>query len=296
MDMTYPIAKYINPYTDFGFKKLFGTEANRDLLTDFLNELIRDKGKIVDVSFLNPEQLGRNPLDRKSVYDVYCTTDREERFIVEMQRAKQDYFKDRSVFYSTFPIQAQAPAGDWNYRLNAVYFVGILDFVFEENRDDANYYHHEVKLMDTAKKTVFYDKLTYIYLEMPKFNKREDELETHFDKWLYVIKRLPHLQERPVALQERVFRRLFDVAEIYALPPEEQVDYDQSLKVMRDSYSVEETKKAEGMKIGLKKGEQTGRREQKMEIARNSLAAGLSVETVVQITGLTAKQVEALKD
>ena len=283
-------AKYINPYTDFGFKKLFGTEANKDLLMDFLNELIHDRGKIVGLRFLNPEQLGYSAFDRKSVYDIFCETDRDETFIVEMQRAKQDYFKDRSVFYSTFPIQSQAPIGDWDYNLKAVYFVGILNFVFEENRSDANYYHREVKLMDTSKKTVFYDKLTYIYLEMPKFNKSEDELETHFDKWMYVIKHLPYLQDRPAALQERVFRRLFSEAEIYALPQMERAAYEQSLKVMRDNYSVEETKRKEG----LEEGRVEGMKEKSLEIARNSLAAGLPVETVAQITGLTPEQIKTL--
>ena len=287
-------AKYINPYTDFGFKKLFGTEANKDLLMDFLNELIHDRGKIVGLRFLNPEQLGYSAFDRKSVYDIFCETDRDETFIVEMQRAKQDYFKDRSVFYSTFPIQSQAPIGDWDYNLKAVYFVGILNFVFEENRSDANYYHREVKLMDTSKKTVFYDKLTYIYLEMPKFNKSEDELETHFDKWMYVIKHLPYLQDRPAALQERVFRRLFSEAEIYALPQMERAAYEQSLKVMRDNYSVEETKRKEGHEEGRAEGMREGEEKSRFEIARNSLAAGLPVETVAQITGLTPEQIKTL--
>jgi predicted transposase/invertase (TIGR01784 family) len=90
--------KYMNPYTDFGFKKLFGTEANKDLLIEFLNQLIREQGVITDITYLQNEHVGRNPEDRKAVFDIFCTNEREERFIVEMQRAKQNYFKDLSVY------------------------------------------------------------------------------------------------------------------------------------------------------------------------------------------------------
>jgi len=180
--------KYINPFTDFGFKKLFGTEMNKDLLMDFLNELIHNKGKIEEVKYLNSEQLGRSADDRRAVYDIYCTTETGETFIVEMQKARLNFFKDRSVYYASFPIRDQGLKGDWDYCLKSVYTIGILNFVFNESKDDKNYYHSEVKLMDTQKKTVFYDKLTFIYLEMPKFNKSVEELTTRFEKWMYVLK------------------------------------------------------------------------------------------------------------
>ena len=182
--------KYINPFTDFGFKKLFGTEVNKDLLMDFLNELIHSEGEINEVNYLNSEQLGRSEEDRRAVYDIYCKTETGETFIVEMQKAKLNFFKDRSVYYASFPIRDQGLKGDWNYQLKAVYTVGVLNFVFNESKDGKDYYHSEVKLMDTKKKTVVFDKLTFIYLEMPKFNKSVDELETRFEKWMYVLKNL----------------------------------------------------------------------------------------------------------
>jgi predicted transposase/invertase (TIGR01784 family) len=183
--------KYINPFTDFGFKKLFGTEPNKDLLIDFLNELLRkDEGEIRDITFLSKEQLGRTIDDRKAIFDIYCENESGDKFIVELQKAKQNYFKDRSIYYSTFPIQSQAEKGDWNFQLKSVYTVGILDFIFEENKGDKEVFHHEVQLFDKNSQIVFYDKLTYIYLEMPKFSKTIDELETHFDKWLYIIQNL----------------------------------------------------------------------------------------------------------
>jgi len=105
--------RYINPFTDFGFKKLFGTELNKDLLIDFLNEVVLPQNKkIADLKYRSNEHMGQTELDRKAIFDLYCMSSNGERFIVEMQKAKQNYFKDRSVFYSTFPIQEQAQTGD----------------------------------------------------------------------------------------------------------------------------------------------------------------------------------------
>jgi len=121
--------KYISTFTDFGFKKIFGTEVNKDLLIDFLNELLLKSGEtVVDLSYLSTEQLGRRSDERKAIYDIYCRNEKGEHFIVEMQKAKQKYFKDRSIYYSSFPIQSQAEKGDWNFELKAIYTVGILDF------------------------------------------------------------------------------------------------------------------------------------------------------------------------
>ena len=107
--------RYINPYTDFGFKKLFGTEMNKDLLISFLNALFHgEKGEITDVQYLNGEHLGEGYGDRRSIFDVYCMTDDGSRFIVEMQKAEQEYFKDRSLYYSTAAIREQAEIAKYN--------------------------------------------------------------------------------------------------------------------------------------------------------------------------------------
>ena len=224
--------RYINPYTDFGFKKLFGTDMNKDLLISFLNALLHGEQTVKDITYLNTEHLGTLEIDRRAVFDVYCENEQGEKFLVEMQKGEQQFFKDRSLFYSTFPIREQAVKGrSWDYELKAVYTIGILNFVFD-NKDD-NYYHHEVKLLDTRTKEVFYNKLTFIYLEMPKFNKTEAELETMFDKWMFVLRNLSVLMERPAALQERVFERLFKSAEIAGFSKQELFEYEDSLKVLR---------------------------------------------------------------
>ncbi|MFM2266566.1 MAG: hypothetical protein RL757_6, partial [Bacteroidota bacterium] len=166
--------KYINPFTDFGFKKLFGTEPNKALLINFLNEVILpEQRKITDLTYKKNDHLGATEFDRKAIFDLYCVGENDERFIVEMQKAKQNYFKDRTLFYSTFPIQEQAQKGDWDYQLSEVFTVGILDFTFSDDAQNGEV-RHEVVLKDQNCR-VFYDKLTFIYLEMPNFTKTEAE-------------------------------------------------------------------------------------------------------------------------
>ena len=270
--------RYINPYTDFGFKKLFGTEMNKDLLISFLNALFRDEKVIKDVKYLNSEQLGVAFRDRRAIFDVYCESENGEKFIVEMQKVEQNYFKDRSIYYATFPIRDQSLRGDWDFQLKGVYTVGILNFVFPDNEYDEECYHHEVKLMDTKDKHVFFDKLTFVYLEMPKFNKTEDQLENMFDKWLFVLRNLSRLLERPAALQERVFEKLFRQAEIAKFTPEERQDYEDSVKVYRD----------------LKNSIETAEWKKAKAIAQKLKAKGYPAEDIADATGLSVEEIEAL--
>jgi len=170
--------KYINPFTDYGFKRLFGEEPNKDLLLDFLNELLKEEqGKITELKYLKNENLATTELNRKAIFDLYCTNEKGEKFIVELQKTKQKFFKDRTIYYSTFPIREQAVIGsDWNFELKKVYTIAILDFVFDEDENEPNKFRYDVKLTEQETKEVFYDKLTFIYLEMPKFNKKIEEL------------------------------------------------------------------------------------------------------------------------
>lgn len=272
--------KYINPLTDFGFKKLFGTEPNKVLLIDFLNQILPKRHKIKDLSYSRNEQMGLNELDRKAVFDLYCIGESGERFIVEIQKAKQNYFKDRSIYYSSFPIQEQAKKGEWNYRLEPVYTVGILDFVFDDHKSD-NELLHVVELKN-QKCEVFYDKLKFIYIELPKFKKREEELESHFDKWLYVFKHLSDLQDRPKRLQDKIFERLFEAAEIAKFTPEEREAYEESLKHYRDLKNVVDTSREEGIEEGIK------------EVAKRMKAKGMSNSEISELTGLSENQIDEL--
>lgn len=278
--------RYVNPYTDFGFKKLFGTELNKDLLISFLNALFKGQKEITDLTYLNNEHLGDRYTDRRAVYDVYCQLADGSKMIVEMQKAEQQYFKDRSIYYSTYPIREQAPKGKWDYHLEDVYTVGILNFTFPDDEYPSDSFIHEVKLKDVEDNHVFYDKLTFVYLEMPKFNKREDELETMFDKWMFALSNLTRLLERPKALQERIFSRLFEQAEIAHFTPEEQREYVASKKDYWDNYSIVTT--------AHNKGREEGRTEEKTEIARKLKSMNLSTTDIAKATGLSIGEIEAL--
>lgn len=284
--------RYINPYTDFGFKMLFGTEMNKELLISFINSLLSGKEVIRDLTYLNTEHLGTSEADRRAVFDVYCENERGEKILIEMQRGEQQFFKDRSLYYATFPIREQGEKGEWDYRLKAVYVIGILNFKFDS--EDDNYFHHEVQLMDVCTKQVFYDKLTFIYLEMPKFNKSEDELVTMFDKWLFVLRNLSRLMARPAALQDRIFTRLFEAAEIAKFTKEQYEAYEESLKVYRDWQNTIVTAEQKGMAKGMAEGIAKGRMEQNIANTRSMKLAGLDYEIISQVTGLSKDEIDKL--
>ena len=276
--------KYINPFTDYGFKRLFGEEPNKDILLDFLNVLLKEEeGEIKDLTYLKDEQLGASEVDRKAIFDLYCENEKGEKFIVELQKSKQSFFKDRTVYYSTFPIREQAKRADWNYELKAVYTIAILDFVFDEDKKELNKYRYDIKLTDIDTKKVFYDKLTFIYLEMPKFNKTIDELETRFDKWLFVLRNLNKLDRVPEKLREQIFDKLFETAEIAKFTPAQIQSYEDSLKYYRDLKNALDTAKEEGIEEG------------KIEVARKALTKGYSIEEVMELTDLTRAQIEQIK-
>ncbi len=300
--------KYVNPFTDFGFKKLFGEEPNKDLLIDFLNELLREEqGEIKSLTYLKGEHLSNTDLDRKAIFDLYCENERGEKFIVELQKTKQKFFKDRTLYYSTFPIQQQAERGEWNFELKAVYTIAILDFVFDEDESEPNKYRYDVKLKDNQTNKIFYDKLTFIYLEMPKFNKTLDELETHFEKWMYVIRNLNRLERLPEKLRTRIFEKLFEVAEIAKFTPEQHLGYEDSLKYYRDLKNSLDTANELGREEGIIQGRIEGiiegiiegkiqgklegviegKLEGKIEIAKQMKAKGYDLSLIKELTGLS---------
>ncbi len=309
--------KYVNPFTDFGFKRIFGEEPNKNLLLDFLNELLRDEqGNITELTYLKNEQIGNTQLDRKAIFDLYCTNERGEKFIVELQKTKQKFFKDRALYYATFPIQEQAKKSSfWDFKLEKVYTIAILDFEFDEDKDFPNKYRYDVKLQDIETNKIFSDKLNFIYLEMPKFNKSLDELQTHFDKWLYVIKNLHKLEGVPQELQEKVFLQVFQTAEIAKFNQQEFLAYEDSLKYFRDLQNSLDTAQEKGfvrgveqgiqrgikqgiqkgMEQGIKQGMEQGIQMRNLEIAKQALAEGLDLETVAKLTGVTVEQLKTLQ-
>lgn len=288
--------RYISLLTDFGFTRIFGTKPNKDLLINFLNSLFDGFQVIKDVKYLNSEHVGDVFAERKAIFDVYCENEHGEKFIVEMQNAY-------------FPIREQAPkVAEWNFKLEHVYTVALLNFDLEEEAFDKNDINHDVGLLDKKTFKVFNDKLSFKYVEIAKFNKTEEELDTLYDKWLYVLKNLSRLDKRPAALKEKVFTKLFEEAEIAKFTPTELKEYEDSLKAYRDVKNSIDTAlekgreegmaegMAKGMAKGMEKGLAEGMEKEKQSTARRLLSMGLSEEQVSAATELPLEVIQKLRE
>ncbi|MDP2751024.1 MAG: Rpn family recombination-promoting nuclease/putative transposase, partial [Rhodocyclaceae bacterium] len=240
--------------------------------------LLPEKHQIQDLQYTKNEQQGTTILDRKAIFDLNCISPTGERFIVELQRAKHNYFKDRSLYYATFPIQEQAQRGEWDFKLTPVYFVGILDFVFEEDRDNQEVVH--VVQLKNKNGKVFYDKLTFIYLTLPHFKKTLEELQSDQDKWFYIFRHLQELQEIPSVLQGQVFHKLFETAQLACFNAKERHAYDASIRNYRDWKGITEAARDEGREEGLEKGLEKGREEGREEGREKGREEGLNTASL----------------
>ena len=309
-------ARYIDPMVDWSFKRLFGSEVNKDILIEFL-KVIFPEHEIDDITYIPAEQLGIMEDDRKAVFDVICRTKKGEEFIVEMQCATQKHFFERALYYTSFPIMKQGKKAqrdeetgikkEWNYELDGVYFLGVLNFRYE----DDDLIEHRYMLREATTGKTMTDKLKFVFIEVEKFNKGVDELATDFDKWLYILKNLSKLLERPAALRDRIFSRLFDVAEYASLDNIDKQNYVKAMTTARDTHNQIEYAKeisleeglakgrvigrAEGLEEGLVKGREEGREDAKQQIAINFLQLGTPCEIVAKATGLSVEEVLKLQ-
>jgi predicted transposase/invertase (TIGR01784 family) len=296
-------SRYLNLLTDFGFKRVLAQRESKNLLINLLNAILKDREQIVSILYLLTEQLGKRRKDRRAIYDIYCENERGERLIIEMQVGKQLYFMDRCLFYATFPIQAQAKRGKWDYKLKPTYHIAILDFVHDEGSDD---YINRYSLMNEKTHKQISDKLNFITIELPKFKKTIEELESDLDFWLYCFCNLPAMKERPAKIKGVIFDQLFEIVDMNNLTSEEMEGYKKSVAEYEDVQLMMECSLVEGMQKGMQKGVLRGRREgmtkgmQKGKrdamgkIAKNLLKMKLSMADIAKATGLTMKQIQQL--
>lgn len=284
------MSKYINPYTDFGFKKLFGEEANKDLLIDFLNQLLPDYHQIATLTFRNNENLSEFAFERSAIFDIHCEAQNGERFIVEMQKAKINraafrFFKDRSLFYTTFPIREQAKRGnEWDFRLTPIYMIAILDFLYDEEAEKQKFLR-SVALKDQDGE-LFYDKLHFKFIQMPLFNKTENELVTHFDKWIYFLKNLASSDDIPDILREPIFEKAFHEAEIAAMTSGEYDNYQKSLMKYIEIREVVNTAVNSAIK--------TAKNDEAKSIARELKRLSIPKNVISESTGLSEEEIDNL--
>ena len=273
-------AKYIDLMVDWSFKRVFGTEVNKDILIEFL-KVVFPQFAITDITYIPTEQLGIMEDDRKAIFDVLCKTEDDKTFLVEMQRGAQKHFFERALYYTSFPIMKQGKKAiakedekgkdPWDFSLDGVFFLGVLDFKYEQDEMT----EHRYQLLETKTLKRMTDKLEFVFVEVAKFNKREDELETDLDKWLYLLKNMSTLLERPAALRDRVFGRLFDVAEYARLDDEERKKYVEAMNTTRDTFNM----------IAY------ARKQNSYEIARRMIDKGLDMDTILDVTGLTKEDI-----
>ena len=289
--MRYTEERYISLLTDFGFKRIFGTDPNKDLLIDFLNSLFDGEQVVKDVTFLNSEHVGDVHSERKAIFDVYCENEKGEKFIVEMQNASQKYFKDRSLYYATFPIREQAQKGEvWNYELKHVYVVALLNYDMTDSAFAQDTINHDIGLLDKQTHKVFNDKLTFKYVEIAKFKKNIEELKTNYDKWIYVLQNLSRLDRQPRYLQTEVFSRLFKQAEIAGFTRTELREYEDSLKAFRDMKNSLDNAEEKGIAKGIVKG----KKDKAVEIAKKLLEMDMPIDAIMKATGLSQEEITKL--
>ncbi len=278
------MARFINPFTDVGFKRIFGQEINKDLLIDFLNALLEGERRVKDIRFLDKELIPIYEKDRSLIYDIYCTDENGEQFIVEMQNREHVNFRERTIYYLSQAIARQGERGvDWKFSLKAVYGVFFLNFQLTQLPHKLR---TDIILADRDTHEQFSDKMRYIFLELPSFTKEENECETDFERWIYVLKNMETLQRLPFKARNAVFQRLEQIVDIAAMSKEDRMKYDESIKVYRDRLAV--------MEFERLKGVEEGRAETNLNVIRNLKQMGLAPEFIAQATGLSVEEVERL--
>lgn len=290
------MSKFINPFTDIGFKKIFGQSVTKGLLIDFLNDLLKGEKQIKDITFLDKEQMPIYDGDRGLIYDIYCTTETGEKIIVEMQNKYQDRFKERSLYYLSQAVVRQGERGTkWQYEIKAVYGVFFMNFYLGTEKGR---FRKDVILADKETHELFIDKMRFIFLELPSFLKEEEECETDFERWIYVLKNMETLKRMPFKAQKSVFDELEKIVDISALSKEERMKYDESIKIYRDNLAIASGQRKlghkEGYEEGIEKGIEEGKEERNREIALNLKSIGLSPEQIMQATGLSLAEINDL--
>jgi len=288
--------RYINPLVDFSFRKIFGSDPNKDILIAFLNEIFRGRKRIADLVYNKNEHDGENEEEARAVFDLLCTGDQGERFIIEVQHSKPVNFKKRGIYYTSRLISEQAVKGqvkNWQYDITEVYFVAVLETTSDLNTGTDRYIHDAcLCYRDTGE--IFYEGLGYTYLDLPNFVKTEEECVSEMDRWLYWLKHLHETDELPPYLRATIFERLFNIAEYTKLSKEEQAMYNQDLKRKWDNEAARINSVEEGRAKGLAEGLAEGEHKKAVEIAAEMKRKDFPSQTISELTKLSIEEIEKL--
>ena len=286
--------KFANPKVDYAFKRIFGTEKYKDATINLLNSLLPHL-HIVKVEYPNTELIGDTGDSRKAYIDVLCTDNDGRQFIIEMQNAEQEHFFERAVFYSSRLISMAAPKGTiWNYSLPPSYVIAFLDFPFSvvtgNKKDDMDFIkHYRTNEKDNQEKMP--GSTEFIFFSLKNFNKKESELETYPEKWVYLLKHSESFKEVPKTFKsDKTFDTFFEGAVRAGYSKEEEEQY---VSAMMNQWDIENAKnfacaraKAEGMAEGEAKG--------KAEMAKAMKKDGLPFDVIAKYSGLSEAEIKAL--
>ena len=250
--------------------------------------------------------LGLKQDQRRAVFDIFCENEKGEVFIVEMQKSRQKYFSDRVLYYASFAIQQQtmivkeklekepdeAVRKRWNYQINKVYVICVLNYIMEPSLPDK--YRWDIVRMDRELKVPFSETLNEIYLEMPKFVLPLHECDTLYKKWLYVLNNIEIMERLPKELNNQIFRKLKSIVEVERMTPDQRLEYELSLSVERDLSAALDTSFEDGMEKGKIEGKIEGKAEEQRLIATNLKKQGVNIETIAQCTGLSVEEISGL--
>ena len=297
--------KYADLLDDDVFKLVFGRESTKDVMIEFLNQVIPDR-RIADLEFIDKEM---HPVERDckgAVYDMFCKTDDGSRIIVEVQRRKQPFYPERALYYSTFQIQRQVEAGAEEYDFLPVYVVNLLDFEMDKDSSDRKVMS-VYRLYEEQSHRLLTDRVTFIFIELPKFNKTIDQLDGNILEGMYFcFKNMTVLESRPEVLDHQVFAKIFEASELYNM---DEITRDKVLHKMtteRDlrnqmAYARKEAiaeglaeGRAEGLAEGRAEGLAAGITEAKIQIARNMRSMDLDIKMIAEATGLAIEEIEKL--
>ena len=307
------VSQYLDPKNDFAFKRIFGREKNKDILIGFLNDVLDHKhvGQIVDVAFLDPVQNPDVAAKKQSILDVLCRDQNGVQYIVEMQVAKTTGFEKRAQYYASKAYIDQLGKAEGYENLKEVIFLAITDFVMFPKKKAVKSDH---MVLDRETSEHDLKDLFFTFIELPKFTKGIDELSSMTEKWYYYLK---HASETQGEVYEKlivdapIIKRAYKELNRANWSKEELRAYERVEKIERDNAAAEAYKlekaqekgkkegrkegKKEGIAIGEKKGITMGEEKKQKEIALQMLAKGLATELICELTGLTPKQVNALK-
>lgn len=289
--------RFADPRTDFAFKKIFGSEEAKEVLISFLNAVLGldEAHAIVEVTLLDPYEAPKTMYLRNSFLDVKCRDVRGVSYIVEMQVSYVAGFEKRVIYNASKTYSNQLLKGDAYPKLNQVISINILDFILF---DDFGHYLSCHQTREKITGNCYLNEIRHYFIELPKFNMTENEIETYIEKWVYFLKCAGDLDVIPKKLDEPTFHKAFELANRANMTTKELDAYEASLTVMRDERGRIEGAYELGVKAGEKKGEKEGEkkgeRNKAREIARSMRKKEMASDLIAEFTGLPIKEIETL--